>query len=109
MKGECKAVMGIENSAKVYIGYELYEDWGKIVPEEFYEENEKYFRTIDRYCDDGPVLFAAELDHCNEGQYTELSLNIDTTEFNIVEEFAAKFPEAITHKLAKTYLAAVVD
>ena len=93
--------------AKVYIGYELEENWKDIIPEEYVDENIEYFKILNKY--DGEIyLFAATCDSIECGDFKELKLDVTHKDRKIVNDFYNKFPEATVVKKPTIYLAGVI-
>ena len=99
--------MSIECKATIYYGFELAEEWNKIVDEEYFEDYIDCFIILNPCgrCDD-PILFAIEVEKADEGQCIEINMKpyIAAEDEQILNEFCIKYPEAITWHTPNYYL-----
>lgn len=96
--------MSIDYKAQIVVGFELTDDWNKIVSEEFYDKYEEYFiKTSPFRCDD-PQLFGAIADEVYESRFVEYSDYISKEDNDILNEFIHTYPEAAVYHSTSKYL-----
>ena len=100
--------MSIEYKAKICRGFELSDNWNKIVTEEFFEEHVDNFVEVDQYRAEGPQLFAVVLDSVENGDYTEYSTYMSLDDQDLLQRFITEFPGAAVDVLPSMYLVGTI-
>ena len=96
--------MSVNYKAQIIVGFELTDNWNKIVDEEFYEQHEEYFIDSSAYRCDGPQIFGVVADEVDEGRFIEYSGYISMGDNDILNEFITKYPGAAVYHLRSNYL-----
>ena len=88
--------MSVNYKAQLAVGYELTDNWNKIIDEDFFEEHIDNFLTTSVYRD-GIPLFGVIVEEVDEGYFVEYNHDILLEEVGLLRKFANKYPEAIAN------------
>lgn len=95
--------MSVDYKAQIVEGFELANNWNEIVDEDFFEQYIDNFLTASVY-HNTISLFGVILEEVDEACFVECSDHLPLEDLNLLREFIAKYPKAVTSQFSSKYL-----